>query len=203
MFGASGHAKVVIDIIEKEGLFEIAFLVDDDPSLMGSSVFGYPVIGGKQELGASGIVMGVVAIGSNRARRSVAAWLAENGYHLVTVQHPSAQVGRGVTLGNNCVVMAGAVVNSDCKIGNDVIINTKASIDHDCHIGDGVHLAPGTTLCGTVEVGAGTFICAGATVVPNLKIGSEVVVGAGATVVTDVPDRVLVVGTPARIAKSI
>lgn len=202
VFGASGHSKVVIDIIEKQGLYEIAFLVDDDLSLKGSRVFGYHVIGGKNELAGRGVDRGVVAIGSNSARRSVAAWLTQNGYRLITVQHPSAQVARGVTLGKNCVVMAGAVVNSDAKIGNDVIINTKASIDHDCLIGDGVHIAPGSTLCGTVEVGAGTFICAGATVAPNLKIGSDVVVGAGATVISDVPDSVLVVGTPARVAKA-
>ena len=33
VFGASGHAKVVIDVIERQGLYEIIFLVDDDPLL--------------------------------------------------------------------------------------------------------------------------------------------------------------------------
>ena len=39
VFGASGHAKVVIDIIEKQGLYRIAFLVDDDLSLKGTEFF--------------------------------------------------------------------------------------------------------------------------------------------------------------------
>ena len=43
VFGASGHAKVVIDVIEKQALYEIAFLVDDDLSLKGTDFFGYPV----------------------------------------------------------------------------------------------------------------------------------------------------------------
>lgn len=201
VFGASGHAKVVIDIIEKQGLYEIAFLVDDDPVLKDTDFYGYHVIGGKQELldTRDQISGGIVAIGSNRARIAVAQWLSENGYDLVSVVHPSAQLARGTIIGSGTVVMAGAVINSDTSIGNNVIINTKASIDHDCIIGDGVHIAPGVILCGTINIGAGTFVCAGATIIPNLTIGSSVIVGAGSTVIRDVPDNVTVVGSPAKL----
>lgn len=203
VFGASGHAKVVIDIIEKQGNFEICYLADDDNALKGKEIFGYPVVGGKEELPRCGVKKGVVAIGSNAARRGVADWLLSNGYELITAIHPSAQIARGVTIGNNCVIMAGAVINSDCTIGNHVIVNTNASIDHDCRVADGVHVAPGATLCGTVAIGAGTFICAGSTIIPNLKIGQDVIVGAGSTVISDISDGVLVVGSPARIAKKL
>jgi len=134
VFGASGHAKVVIDIIERQGLYEIAFLADDDPALKGKEIYNYQVIGGKPELLATDIRQGIVAIGSNRARGSVTTWLKANGFELVTVLHPSAQLARGVNIGNGTVVMAGAVINSDTSIGNDVIVNTRASIDHDCVI---------------------------------------------------------------------
>ena len=198
VFGASGHAKVVVDIIERQGLYQVAFLVDDDASLKGTEVYGYRVVGGKADLLAGNVRRGIVAIGSNRARCSVGAWLAVNGFELVTAIHPSAQLARGVSIGSGSVVMAGAVINSDCSIGYDVIVNTRASIDHDCTIGDGVHIAPGTTLCGTVTVGAGTFVCAGSTVIPNLTIGSNAVIGAGSTVIRDVADDVTVVGSPAK-----
>ena len=198
VFGASGHAKVVVDIIEQQGLYQVAFLVDDDAALKGREVYGYRVIGGKAELLEAGVRRGIVAIGSNRARVSVGAWLVEHGFELVSAIHPSAQIARGVTIGSGTVIMAGAVVNSDSAIGYDVIINTGASVDHDCTIGDGAHIAPGTTLCGTVRVGAGTFVCAGSTVIPNLTIGSNAVVGAGSTVIREVADGVTVVGSPAK-----
>jgi sugar O-acyltransferase (sialic acid O-acetyltransferase NeuD family) len=198
VFGASGHAKVVIDIIERQGLCDIAFLVDDDESLKGTEFYGYYVIGGKQELLASTIRCGIVAIGSNRARSAVASWLTEHGCELVTAVHPTAQLGRGVLIESGTVVMAGAVINSDCHIGRNVIVNTRSSIDHDGTIGDGVHVAPGVVLCGTVCVGDGTFVCAGATIIPNLTIGSNVIVGAGSTVIKNVPDGVTVVGSPAK-----
>lgn len=201
IFGASGHAKVVIDIVERQGLYEIAFIVDDDLSLKGQVFFGYPVIGGRDELlmSANGPSKAIVAIGGNAARRKVSSWLAGKGIDKVAAVHPAAQVGRGVKIGRGTVVMAGACINPDTVVGEDVIVNTRASIDHDCLIGDGSHLAPGSTLCGAVVVGDGSFICAGATIIPNLNLGGNVLVGAGSTVIKDVPDNVTVVGIPAKI----
>ena len=201
VFGASGHAKVVIDIIERQGLFEIVFLADDDANLKDCEVYGYPVIGGKLELLESGIRKGIVAIGSNKARCSVAAWLLKNNFELVSAVHPSAHLARGVTIGNGTVVMAGVVVNSDSSIGDNVIINSRASIDHDCAIDNGVHIAPGTVLCGTVTVGEGSFICAGVTIIPNLAVGRNVTIGAGSTVIRSVPDNLTLVGSPAKNIK--
>jgi sugar O-acyltransferase (sialic acid O-acetyltransferase NeuD family) len=202
VFGASGHAKVVIDIIESQGCYKVDFLFDDDPALKGRLIFGYEVLGGRDELleyRQSGAAAGIVAIGSITARRKVAGWLIDNGFGLVTAIHPSAALSRGVVVGVGTVLMAGTAVNADVVIGDNVIVNTGVTIDHDCIIGDFAHIAPGTTLCGTVHVGERTLIGAGATVIPNITIGSNVVVGAGATVVRNVPDGVQVMGTPARI----
>lgn len=201
VFGASGHAKVVIDIIERENRYNIVFLVDDDPSLKGTDFYGYRVIGGKKELisARERIDGGIVAIGNNKARANVAAWLIENGFSLVTAIHPGAQIGRGAQIGSGTVIMAGVVINSDARIGSNVIINTRASIDHDCMIGNVAHIAPGSTLCGTVTLGDGTFVCAGATIIPNLVVGKNVIVGAGSTVISDVPEGITVVGSPAKM----
>lgn len=203
VYGASGHAKVVADILEKGELFTIALLVDDDPALKGKTVYGYQVRGAKEELLAQkgGPAKGIVAIGSNLARRKVAGWLAENGFDTIAAVHPSAQLARGVSVGRGTAIMAGAVVNSDAVIGEHGIINTGATVDHDCSIGDWVHIAPGATLCGSVTVGAGSFIGAGARILPNLTIGCNVTIGAGATVTSNIPDGVIALGTPARMRK--
>ncbi len=201
VFGASGHAKVVLDIIEQQGLFQVDFLVDDDIGRKGKYVSGYQILGDKNELlltdGA--ITKGIVAIGKNEIRGQISSWLYEHDFSMVAVIHPAACIGRGVEVGVGTAIMGGAVVNCDTDIGENVIINTKASVDHDCIIGNNVHIAPGSVLCGGVTVEEGTFICAGATVIPNVTIGRGAVVGAGATVVGDVPPGVMVVGTPARI----
>ncbi|MHB8763269.1 MAG: acetyltransferase [Deferrisomatales bacterium] len=199
VFGASGHAKVVIDAIERLGRFEVTFLVDDDPSLAGRDVYGYRVRGGGAALAGQGIRCGIVAIGQNAARLAVARWLVAEGFELMSAVHPSAQLGRGVVIGRGTVVMAGAVVNADTRIGDHVIVNTGARVDHDCRVGEGAHLGPGSTLCGGVSVGEGALVGAGATVVPNRSIGPGAVIGAGAVVLRDVPANGTAVGVPARL----
>lgn len=200
IFGASGHAKVVIDIVEQQNLYVIAFLVDDNLALKDQTFYGYSVLGGKDELLAleERPKGAIVAVGDCSVRCKIAEWLCQQGYELVSAVHPSAQLARGAFVGDGTVVMSNAVINSDTLVGNNVIINTGATIDHDCIIGDGVHIAPGSTLCGAVRVGSSSFIGAGATIIPNISIGENVMVGAGATVVRDVPDGVTVVGCPAK-----
>lgn len=202
IFGASGHAKVVIDIAEKSGI-PVLGLFDDDVALHGKQVYGYEVKGGKEALLASGSLLpshcAVVAIGNNAIRTAVAAWLVANGGSLCKpLVHPSAQLARGASIGNGSVVMAGAVINSDSRVGQNAIVNTGAIIDHDCVIEDAVHVAPGVTLCGGVCVGSNTLVGAGAVVHPNQRIGNNVTVGAGATVLNDVEDGCTVVGSPAK-----
>jgi sugar O-acyltransferase (sialic acid O-acetyltransferase NeuD family) len=200
VFGASGHAKVVIDAIEREGSRDIAWICDDAIDKHGKQLMGYDIVGGRdavlariREAGA-----GVVAIGENGIRMKIASWLDERGCSLASVVHPGAAVGRDVEIGAGSVVMAGCVINSGARLGRNVIVNTGATIDHDCEIADGVHIGPGSHLCGHVAVGAGTLIGAGTTIVPSVRVGASSLVGAGSTVLDHVPDGVRVGGSPCR-----
>lgn len=201
VFGASGHAKVVIDAVERQGRFRIDFLVDDNPALKGEDFYGYPVIGGRDALLAAGESRpraGIVAIGDNAARAKVAAWLRQNDFSLVSAIHPSAQISRGARIGDGTVVFACAAVNADAVIGDNAIINTGAIVEHDCVIGATAHVAPGCRLCGNVKIGNGSLIGAGTSVIPGISVGDGVVVGAGATVTHDIADGEKVAGSPAR-----
>jgi sugar O-acyltransferase (sialic acid O-acetyltransferase NeuD family) len=200
VFGASGHAKVVIDAIERAGSGKVLFVCDDAKEKRGTTLMGYAV-GNREDLLArrGETSAGVVSIGDNQARLKVAGWLREQGYALACVVHPSAVLGREVGIGEGTVVMAGCVVNSGACLGSNVILNTGATVDHDCSVGDGVHIAPGSHLCGGVRVGAGALIGAGTTIVPGVCVGSGAVIGAGSTVLKDVPDRVRAAGNPCRV----
>lgn len=201
VFGASGHAKVVIDAIERAGRSAVLFVCDDAKDKRCTRLMGYAVIGGREALLArrAETHLGIVAIGDNEARVQVAAWLVANGYALASVVHPAASIGREVNIEDGTVVMAGCVINSGTRIGRNVIINTGASIDHDCEVGEGVHIGPGARICGHVSIGAGTLIGAGSTVIPSVRIGRGAVIGAGSTVLNDLPDGARAAGTPCRL----
>jgi len=195
LIGASGHAKVIIDILEKMD-DEVAYLVDANPEI--KELAGYEVIA-DSTFEPSEDEEYIISIGSNTIRKRI---VEQRKLKFGWAIHPTAILGDDVSVGQGTVVMAGAIVNSSTQIGNHCIINTSASVDHDCRIGDYVHISPNATLCGSIEVGEGTQIGAGATVIPNIKIGKWVTVGAGAVIVRDVPDFSTIVGNPGRIIKT-
>ena len=199
VFGASGHAKVVIDAIERAGLARIVFVCDDAQEKHGARLMGY-VIHSREELLARRreTSTGVVGIGDNAARAEVARWLVDHGCALARVVHPSADIGRDVVIEDGTVVMAGCVINSGARVGRNVIVNTGATVDHDCEVGDGVHIGPGSHVCGHVTIGERALVGAGTTIIPGVRIGSGATVGAGSTVLADVPDGARAGGSPCR-----
>jgi sugar O-acyltransferase (sialic acid O-acetyltransferase NeuD family) len=204
VYGAGGHAKVVLDVLEKVGTCAIVGLLDDSAELAGDTRSGYRVLGGSalfRGLIEEGVKGMIVALGDNLRRRAVFDAARAAGFELVAAIHPSALLGSRVKIGAGSVLVAGVVVNVDAEIGDNVIVNTSASVDHDCRIGAHVHLSPGVHLAGRVTVGEFTHIGIGAAVLPNLTIGKHCIVGAGSVVREDVPDGMVVAGNPARIIK--
>jgi sugar O-acyltransferase (sialic acid O-acetyltransferase NeuD family) len=199
LIGAGGHARVVLDIVEKQGRYQVVGLLDDSPQLAGGSLMGYPVWGGREGLDRTDLpAHAFVAIGSPAVRTAWQETLEDRGFQLAVLVHPSAQIGRDVVLGAGTVLMAGAIVNSGSRLERGVIVNTAASIDHDCRIGEFVHVAPGARLAGGVHVGPRAHIGIGACVLQNLEVGERAIVGGGAAVVRPVPAHLTVVGVPAR-----
>ncbi|MCW3464672.1 acetyltransferase [Chitinophaga nivalis] len=196
LYGASGHAKVIIEILVSQGI-TVKGLFDDDTSKQ--RLWQYPVTVLPADFN-SGTDEVIIAIGSNAIRKKLAEKAAAR-FGLAV--HTRATVSPTATLDGGTVVMAGATINADAVIGRHCIINTNASVDHDCVLGDYVHISPHATLCGDVKIGEGTQIGAGAVVIPGITIGRWAVIGAGAVVIRDIPDQVTVVGNPARILKNI
>ena len=191
LYGASGHAKVIIDILEANGQ-KIDFIVDDNPAL--TELLGYEVRRNTGEYDEE-----IISIGSCEIRKKVAESLKVSKY--LTSVHPSAVVSPRATIDEGTVVMQGAIVQSCAKIGKHCIVNTGASVDHDCEIGDYVHVAPHATVLGGVKVGEGSWIGAGAVIKQYITIGKNCMIGAGAVVLKDVPDGATVVGVPGKEIK--
>lgn len=199
IYGASGHGKVIADIIEKSCGTVLAF-VDDNQHLWGKSFYGYPVWGGGSHLikaAADSTFSVIIGIGDNRTRYDIRRKLEKADLCFDTAVHPSAQLGRGVMLGKGTVVMANSVINPDTRVGSHCIINTAANIDHDCLIGDFVHISPGVNLGGSVRIDSLSWVGLGACVSNNIHIAEQTIIGAGSVVIRDVDPDTVVVGNPA------
>lgn len=188
LYGASGHAKVVIDIINASGI-KIDGMFDDDNAI--NELMSIPV--GHHWSGESPIV---VSIGNNLVRKQIVQKLQCD---FAKVIHPSAVISPNASIGDGTVVMQGAVVQSCAQVGEHCILNTGVTIDHECVINDFVHISPQATLCGNVHVGEGAWIGASAVIIPGVKIGRWCTIGAGSVVVNDMPDGAVAYGNPCRI----
>ena len=201
--GSSGHAKVVIDIVEQAGQYRIAGLIDSFRP-RGEETLGYPVLGAENDLplliDVHGIAGVLVAIGDNHAREKVTADLAAlvPGLPCVSAVHPAARIGKASTIGAGTVVMAGVVINPCCTIGDGCIVNTNASLDHDGVMENFSSVAPGVVTGGNCRIGEGAAIGLGAMLRHRIAVGEHSVVGAGAVVLRDVEPYTIAYGNPAR-----
>lgn len=199
LYGASGHAMVIMDILEACGI-PLDGLYDDNPDI--ATLMGIPVSHSLSlQPPRKPQAPFIISIGNNRIRRALDRKLA--GKRFGTAIHPSALISPHATVGEGSVVMQGAIIQTSASIGRHAIINTAASIDHECCVGDYVHISPHATLCGNVHVGEGSWIGAGSALIQGIRIGRWCVVGAGSVVTRDLPDGVLAYGNNCKIIKQL
>jgi len=196
LYGASGHGKVVAEILEKNNS-SIPAVFDDNPA--STRLLDYPVPGPFAPDNFPGDAQLIITIGNNSTRKKIADKLT--GVSFATAIHPAANISARCSIGAGTVIMAGVSVNSSVVMGRHVILNTNCSVDHDCELGDFVHISPNAALAGNVKIGEGTHVGIGACVIQGMNIGSWAIIGAGTVVITDVPDHAVVVGNPGKIIR--
>jgi acetyltransferase EpsM len=190
LYGASGHGKVVYDVLNGE----VELFFDDNDKLI--EFLAIPVQ--KYDSGTNSEKEIIITIGDNGLRYKVSKLVKHKFGQVIAASSTISTLSR---IGIGSQILQGAIVQTDAFVGDHVIINTGASVDHDCVIGNFCHIAPQVTLCGNVQVGEGTLIGAGSTIIPGIKIGKWCTIGAGTVVINDIPDYAVVVGNPGKIIK--
>ena len=123
-----------------------------------------------------------------------------------------------VRVGDDVVLGRGSLIENDTTVGARTKIQAEAYITAYSVLEDDVFIAPcvvttndnfmgrterrhelmkGPTIRRGARVGGGAILC------PAVEIGEEAFVGAGAVVTKDVPPRMLVVGSPARVLRAV
>jgi sugar O-acyltransferase (sialic acid O-acetyltransferase NeuD family) len=207
LIGGGDQAHYTIDIINREGKYNIVGILDSIHEI-GSSKFGYTILGRQENLKnltrEYNIEGGVISIGDNWTRYYVSEQIKKQipNFNFVNAIHPSVIIGDNVVLGEGVVVMAGCIINPKAKVGDFTFFATGAQIEHDCVIGNFASISAGSITGGYVTLEDFAAITLGVTVIDRLKIGRNTVVGAGSLVVKDLPDNVLAYGNPAKIIRS-
>lgn len=205
IFGAGGHAKSVISIIEAEAKWQIlGLLVDPAYRTKNKRLQNYRILGDRHylsELQQPSNVRGFVALGNNHERAKIKADFVTYGIQLATILHPSANIMTDKEIGAGTMIHAQAVLGADCSIGCNAIISATVVVGHDSQIGNYAHLTPGVLIGGGAKIGDYSFLGLGAAVLPRVRVGKNVQIGANSVIHKDLPDNVIAVGNSARVIK--
>jgi sugar O-acyltransferase (sialic acid O-acetyltransferase NeuD family) len=147
----------------------------------------------------------VYLLGPTTPTRSALADELRRRFHLVfhTLVHPTAYVSPLATIGAGTFVGARSVIAAGAALGEHVFVNRGVTIGHDTRIGAFSRIQPGSAIGGLSRLGRGVTVGIGATLIERLVVGDNAVIGAGSTVLNDVPENVVVVGTPAAVRKAV
>lgn len=178
--GYGGHAKSVVDCIERKKEYRIIGYTD-----LIKKESQYPYLGDdtvlKQyyENGVENVAVGIGYLGKYDIRERIYNNLKEIGFNIPTIVDPSAIISESAVIGEGVFVGKRAVVNSEAIIGKMSIINTGAIIEHECNVGDFTHVAVNATLCGQVNTGIASFVGASATILQCRIIPNNTIIPAG------------------------
>ena len=109
----------------------------------------------------------------------------------------SVRIGDHVDIGANATVVRG--IMQDTTIGDGTKIGNHVNVGHNVQIGQNCFVSPGAVLCGSVVVEDDCWIGPSSAIRNHIRISKGSTVGLGAVVIRDVPDKVTVVGNPARV----
>jgi len=202
VFGASGHARVILDMAERTGGFRILGLLDSFKPA-GERIQDHPVLGDESmlpALAASNPGLQVhIAIGDNDARARITRHLTSLCPEIIlaTIIDPSTFVSRTAHIGPGSCVMPGAVVNAGASTGMACIINSRAVMEHDTRMGEFSSMGPGSIIAGGASIGDSAAILAGSVVKHGVSIGDHSVVLTGGVVMVDVASGCIMEGNPA------
>lgn len=207
IFGASGFGREVAWLVERinknEPTWNLLGFMDDNDSIQGAEINGYPVIGKTEDVIKYSDAYYVVAVGASRIREKIVANMKTLNPDIKfgIVIDPSVEISALVTIGEGTIICAHTIITVNISIGNHVIINLDCTIGHDAIIKDFVTLYPSVNVSGITEIGHAVELGTGMQIIQGKKIGDYSIVGAGAVVVKNIPEKCTAVGSPAKPIK--
>lgn len=201
LIGGGGHCRACIDVLEMEGKYKVAGLVDLKEK-KGTRVLGYEIFACDEDLPDliktyKSFLVTIGQIKSEAERAGLFELLKGLGASLPVVVSPLAYVSKYSAIAEGTIVMHRAFVNAAVRIGENCIINTGAIIEHEVVIEDNCHIATGSVVNGGSFVGEGTFVGSNCVINNNLSLAKKTILGSGAVVTKSIESRGTYAGNPA------
>ena len=196
IFPFNGNGLEALDCIDPEKFDFIGF-IDDDPGKRSNEfqIYSRDILQKYSDLKILAVPGGPESF---IKRKEIIASLKIDEDSFVSIVHPSASIGRTVSLGRNCLIMAGVVLTSNCIIENHVCILPNSIIHHDSKIGEYTLIGSKVVVAGGTTIGGNCYLGSGSNIKNGLLVGERSLVGMGSNILKDVEADSKMVGNPAR-----
>ncbi|MEJ1503020.1 NeuD/PglB/VioB family sugar acetyltransferase [Escherichia coli] len=198
IIGAGGFAKAVIDSLDYDEYVLEGFI----DSLKSGMHQGYPIVGHSlSDICLPTDYYYFIAIGNPDDRALWLRQIQDLNLDTINVIDRTAIVSTRSSIGTCIYIGKMAIVNCDSQLEDGVVINTRALIEHGNYISYCTNVSTNVVLNGDVYVGEKSFIGSCSVVNGQIKIGKSTIIGSGSVVIRDIPDNVVVAGTPTRLIR--
>ncbi|STA74680.1 acetyltransferase [Citrobacter braakii] len=199
IIGAGGFAKAVIDSLDHKK-YEIKGFID---TFKTGEHQGYPIIGDTLNVidGPKKYVY-FIAIGDPDYRALWMKLIEEMQLSTINVIDRTSIISERSRLGTCIYVGKMAIINCDSELEDGVVVNTRALVEHGNYISYCTNISTNVVLNGDVSVGKKSFIGSCTVVNGQLTIGNSSIIGSGSVVIRNIPDNVVVAGTPTKLIKT-
>jgi sugar O-acyltransferase (sialic acid O-acetyltransferase NeuD family) len=205
IIGAGGFAQEVLSTINdinrsaQENWQIIGFMSELESDWCRKTFHGIPIL---RPAEAMKIPNAFIAVGNPKLKEYF--FLEYPYFEYPNIIHPSVHFADWVELDDRgIIVQANSSLLASCQIKQFVHINAHVCIGHDAVIGKFSTVSPGAMIMGNCKVGEKSYIGVGSSFREKVIVGNECVIGAGAAVVSNIPEKTMALGVPAKIKKGL
>jgi sugar O-acyltransferase (sialic acid O-acetyltransferase NeuD family) len=208
IYGAGGAGRELAFALSldknPDSAWKIKGFIDDTVHLQEKIVNGLPVLGGLEYLISYSGNIAVTILDDPSVRRNLISKIKKSeNIQFPLIISSLAIVSPYVEWGEGCIVSPLNFIQPNVKFGDFVWVNGGNRVGHDTVIGGYTTIFSGSLIGGGVSIGAGCVIGSGAIILPEIKIGDGSTIGAGSVVNKDIPPKVIVAGSPAKVIREI
>ncbi len=186
LIGAGGHCISCIDVVEREGKYRIAGIVEKN-QIKPEKLLGYSYIGTDKMLSSliKRFKFAIITIGQIKnytIREKMFSKLKDFGANIPKIKSPYSYISKHSTFDEGSIIFHDVIVNANVNIGKNCIINTKSLLEHDVIIGNHSHISTNVTVNGNVKIGNCVFIGSGSIIYEGVRIPDKTIIKAGSII---------------------
>jgi len=192
VLGSGFGAMQVIDILLNDPLNQVVGVLDDNPDLKDTNIFGIPVLGSTSELKKywdnNSFDQAIVSISTNiSVRKDLYNICKSFSIPMANAICPSVRINRHSFIGDGNVICSLVHIGTCSSIGNNNFISAQTNIEHHNVWGSHITTGPNCATSSRVEIGDCVKFGTGIFIQPGIAIGENCLISSGSVITRSIP----------------